>query len=82
MLRLTVLSNLYIMLSEETHSPTSFPSDGEVGEIVRAVCPTAGQETPRRYPVSLVVKLPPGATEIDRARILCRMEDKVSRSQY
>src|SRR3989338_11253037 len=82
MLRLTRLSGGHVMFSEDARNRTNFPSDGKVEEIVRSVCPNAETETPRRYPTSLIVKLPPDATEVHRALLLDRMEDKASRMQF
>ena len=82
MLRLTVFRGGHVMFSEDARNRTAFPSDGKVQEIIRGVCPNAETETPRRYPTSLIVKLPPDATEIHRAFLLDRMEDNVSRMQF
>jgi hypothetical protein len=82
MLKLTVMGPECVMISDASHDQISFPTDKETEQMVRAICPNGETEVTQRHPASLILRLPPGITEIDRARLLTRMDDEVSRIQF
>ena len=82
MLNLTPIGGGHLMFSNAAYDHISFPADGEAGKMVHDICPTAATVVTQRHPVSLVLRVAPELSDGDRARLLQRMDDYVSRTQF
>lgn len=82
MLNLTPIDGGHLMFSNAACDYISFPAEGEAGEMVRSICAMATTEVTQRHPVSLVLRVLPALSDSDRARLLQRMDDYVSRPQF
>jgi len=81
MLNLKRINGGLLLFSDAARKRVGFPAEGEAKEMVSDICPDAKTEVTQQHPVSLVLRVLPELSDGDRARLLQRMDDYVSRAQ-
>jgi len=82
MLRRIKVDGGIIVLSDAARDSIKFPEDDDIGQIVRSICPASGVEVTQRHPVSLILKCTPEMAEADQERLVQRVDERVSRTQF